>query len=306
MAGNAQDQSHQDQSQIDLTQMQLEDLMNIKVTSVSKKEQTLSRTAAAVFVITPEDIRRSGATSIPDLLRMAPGVDVQQIDANSWAISIRGFNSRYSNKLLVLVDGRTVYTPSFSGVFWEHLEMPLENIERIEVIRGPGATVWGANAVNGVISILTKSSKDTQGGLITAGGGSQSADGVAQYGGTAGSAGHSRRCEYSSVNNSAMADGAAANDRWTGAPGASAPIGTSQSAIQSRCRAISSRTNRTRRSEILSSRALNAHSSKESMPPQRPDHAVGTIPCGWTRRLCRLILTTTAARMRECPRCRRP
>ncbi|HMC60228.1 MAG TPA: TonB-dependent receptor plug domain-containing protein, partial [Candidatus Solibacter sp.] len=177
----------QAQSQADLSRLDVEDLMNVKVTSVSKREQSLSRTAAAVFVINQEDIRRSGAINIPDLLRMAPGVDVEQIDANAWAISIRGFNSRYSNKVLVLIDGRTVYTPSFSGVFWEHLDMPLENIERIEVIRGPGATVWGANAVNGVISIFTKSSKDTKGGLVTAGGGSQThALGLVQYGGTAG------------------------------------------------------------------------------------------------------------------------
>ena len=134
-------------SRTDLSRLDMEDLMNIKVTSVSKREQSLSRTASAIFVINQEDIRRSGATNIPDLLRMAPGVDVEQIDANAWAVSIRGFNSRYSNKVLVLIDGRTVYTPSFSGAFWEHLDMPLENIERIEVIRGPGATVWGANAV---------------------------------------------------------------------------------------------------------------------------------------------------------------
>src|SRR6185295_16579125 len=154
----------------DLSRMDLEDLMNIQVTSVAKREQKLSRTAAAVFVINQEDIRRSGATNIPDLLRMAPGVNVERIDANAWAISIRGFNARYSNKVLVLIDGRTVYTPSFSGVFWDHLNMPLEDIERIEVIRGPGATVWGANAVNGVISIITKSSKETKGGLLTAAG----------------------------------------------------------------------------------------------------------------------------------------
>jgi len=159
----------QDQSKVDLTQMQLEDLLNVKVTSVSKREEKLSRTAAAVFVIDQEDIRRSGAANLPDLLRMAPGVDVEQVDANAWAISIRGFNARYSNKVLVLIDGRTVYTPSVSGVFWEQLDLPLEDIERIEVIRGPGATVWGAKAVNGVISIITKSSKDTKGGLVTAG-----------------------------------------------------------------------------------------------------------------------------------------
>src|SRR5258708_21715738 len=153
----------------DLSKMDVEDLLNVEVTSVLKREQKLCRTAAAVFVINQEDIRRSGATSIPDLLRMVPGIDVEQIDANAWAIGIRGFNSRYSNKVLVLIDGRTVYTPSFSGVFWDHLDMPLEDIDRIEVIRGPGATVWGANAVNGVISIITKSSKDTQGGLMTVG-----------------------------------------------------------------------------------------------------------------------------------------
>ena len=207
----------QEPPQIDLSRMDVEDLMNIKVTSVSKREQSLARTAAAVFVINQEEIRRSGATNLPDLLRMAPGVDVEQIDANAWAISVRGFNSRYSNKVLVLIDGRTVYTPSFSGVFWEHLDMPLENIERIEVIRGPGATVWGANAVNGVISIFTKSAKDTKGGT-----------------------GHSRRRlpgararrgavwrlrregtepirvygKYFDIGNSAMPDGSAAADHW--------------------------------------------------------------------------------------------
>ena len=190
--------------------------MNVKVTSVSKREQSLSRTAAAVFVINQEDIRRSGATNIPDLLRMAPGVNVEQIDANAWAISIRGFNSRYSNKVLVLIDGRTVYTPSFSGVFWEHLDMPLENIERIEVIRGPGATVWGANAVNGVISIFTKSSRDSQGGLVTAGGGSQvHALGLVQYGGTLGKRGTYRVFgKYFDIGNAAMADGSPAADHW--------------------------------------------------------------------------------------------
>lgn len=208
--------SAQEPPPLDLSRMDVEDLMNIKVTSVSKREQSLARTAAAVFVINQEDIRRSGATNIPDLLRLAPGVDVEQIDANAWAISVRGFNSRYSNKVLVLIDGRTVYTPSFSGVFWEHLDMPLENIERIEVIRGPGATVWGANAVNGVISIFTKSAKDTKGGLVTAGGGSQvHALGVLQHGGVAGKEGAFRAyARYSDIGNSAMPDGSPANDHW--------------------------------------------------------------------------------------------
>jgi iron complex outermembrane receptor protein len=201
---------------IDLTQASLEDLMDITVTSVSKKEEKLSRAAAAIFVINSEDIRRSGATNIPDLLRMVPGVDVEQIDANAWAISIRGFNSRYSNKVLVLIDGRTVYSPAFSGIFWDQIEMPLEDIERIEVIRGPSPTIWGANAVNGVISIITKSSKDTKGGLMTAGGGSQTrATGELQYGGTAGQNGTYRVFgDYFNIGNSGSQTGGAANDHW--------------------------------------------------------------------------------------------
>src|ERR1700689_227527 len=138
------------QTSTDLTTKSLEDLMNVEVTSVSKSEQKLSRTASAIFVITAEDISRSGATNIPDLLRMVPGMDVSQINANTWAISARGFNGQFSNKLLVLIDGRAVYTPLLGGVNWDTLNVPLEDIDRIEVIRGPGAAVWGANAVNGV------------------------------------------------------------------------------------------------------------------------------------------------------------
>jgi iron complex outermembrane receptor protein len=205
----------------DLTQVSLEDLMNMQVTSVSKKGQNLKKTGAAVFVINQEDIRRSGVTNIPDLLRMAPGVDVARIDANTWAISIRGFNYRYSSRVLVLIDGRTVYTPTFSGVFWDEQDVPLEDIDRIEVIRGPGGTVWGANAVNGVINIITKSSKDTQGGLVTAGTGSeQSADGLFQYGGKAGQKGHYRVFgRYFNVENSARAGGGPAADGWHGSHG---------------------------------------------------------------------------------------
>jgi len=161
--------------------------MGIKVTSVSKKEQTLSRTPAAIFVISAEDIRRSGARNVPDLLRMVPGMDVAQIDANTWAISARGLNGRFSNKLLVLIDGRTVYIPTFGGVFWDVLNLPLEDIERIEVIRGPGGSVWGTNAVNGVINILTKKASQTHGGLVDAEGGNiDQGAGTAQYGGSLG------------------------------------------------------------------------------------------------------------------------
>jgi len=158
----------------DLTQKSLEDLMNIEVTSVSKKEQTTSQAAAAIFVISREDIRRSGALNIPDLLRMVPGLDVAQIDAGKWAISARGFNGQYSNLLLVLIDGRAVYNPIFAGVFWDSQNVALENIERIEVIRGPGAALWGSNAVNGVINIITKNANETQGGYLAASAGNAS------------------------------------------------------------------------------------------------------------------------------------
>jgi iron complex outermembrane recepter protein len=175
------------QKAVDLTNQSLEDLMNIKVVSVSKTDQSVARTAAAIFVITQEDIHRSGATSIPDLLRMVPGMDVAQIDANTWAISARGFNERFGNELFVMVDGRSIYTPSFGGVYWEALDIPLEDIERIEVIRGPGGSIWGTNAVNGVINIITKKASETKGALVTAGGGNiDQGSGLAQFGGAAG------------------------------------------------------------------------------------------------------------------------
>ena len=174
-----------DDNMLDLGDMSLEDLMNIEITSVSKKPEKVSEAAAAVFVISQEDIRRSGATSIPEALRMAPGIQVARITANKWAITARGFNDRFSNKLLVLMDGRTLYTPLFSGVFWEAQDTMMEDIDRIEVIRGPGATLWGSNAVNGVINIITKSARDTQGGLVTLGAGTEERGfGGVRYGGT--------------------------------------------------------------------------------------------------------------------------
>lgn len=157
----------------DLTALSLEQLMNIEVTSVSKRSQKIGDTAAAVYVITQEDIRRSGATNIPDLLRMVPGIEVARIDSSKWAISVRGFNGRFANKLQVLMDGRTLYDPTYSGVFWGVQDTLLEDIDRIEVIRGPGATLWGANAVNGVINVITKHSRETQNGLVTAGAGNE-------------------------------------------------------------------------------------------------------------------------------------
>src|SRR5687767_4059118 len=169
----------------DLTNLELTELMNMEVRSASRTPQKLSQVAAAVNVITQEDIRRSGATSIAEALRMAPGLDVARIDSSRWAISSRGFNDFFANKLLVLMDGRSVYTPLFSGVFWDVQDTMLEDIEQIEVIRGPGAAMWGANAVNGVINIITKHSAETQGTLITAGGGTEETGfGSMRYGGT--------------------------------------------------------------------------------------------------------------------------
>ena len=157
----------------DFPLLSMDELLAMDITSVSRKEEKLSEAAAAVFVVTQEDIRRSGATSIPEALRMVPGVHVARIDASTWAVTSRGFNGFFANKLLVLIDGRSVYTPTFSGVHWDVQDTLLEDIERIEVIRGPGATLWGANAVNGVINIITKKTQDTQGGLLIAGAGTE-------------------------------------------------------------------------------------------------------------------------------------
>jgi iron complex outermembrane recepter protein len=177
----------------DLTTLSIEELMDVEVTSVSKTHQHLSQAAAAIFVIHQEDIRRSGATSIPDLLRTVPGMNVARIDANKWAVSSRGFNSRFANKLLVLIDGRSVYTPLFSGVYWEAQDVMLEDVDRIEVIRGPGGSLWGANAVNGVINVITKSSRETQGSLLTTGYGSyEQGFGSFRYGDKAGKEGFYR------------------------------------------------------------------------------------------------------------------
>ena len=190
--------------------------MNMEVTSVSKKEQKLSQVAAAIFVITPEDIRHSGVTNIPDLLRMVPGMNVAQIDSNTWAISARGFNFQFASKLLVLIDGRAVYTPLFGGVNWDTQDVPLEDIERIEVIRGPGGAVWGANAVNGVINIITKKAEDTPGVLVTGGGGTQAQEfGTMQYGGKiTGSTNYRIFTSYQNNNHFPDLNGQNAEDGW--------------------------------------------------------------------------------------------
>jgi len=204
----------------DFFTLSLDQLANTKVTSFTNKEQKLSRVAGAVYVITQEQIVRSGLTSVPELLRLAPGVDVAQVNGNQWSVSIRGPVGAYANKLLVLIDGRSIYSPVFSGVYWE-LGMPiLEDIERIEVIRGPGATIWGANAVLGVINIITKSSKDTHGTTITSGGGTtQRAFGTASMGGAAGATNY--RGYFGAADNAPLsqASGAKADDGWNSVQG---------------------------------------------------------------------------------------
>src|SRR6201982_3952614 len=150
-----------------LKTLSIEQLMNVEVTSVSKRPERLSRVASAIQVITRQDIRRSGASSLPEALRLATNLQVAQVDSRQWAISARGLNSTTANKLLVLIDGRTAHTPLFSRVFWDVHDGPLDDIERIEVISGPGATLWGANAVNGVINVITKNAKDTPGLLVS-------------------------------------------------------------------------------------------------------------------------------------------
>jgi iron complex outermembrane recepter protein len=196
--------------------MSIEALMNLQVTSVSRKSEPLSQAAAAITVITQEDIRRSGASSIPELLRMVPGLDVAQIDSSSWAISARGFNTQYALFMLVLVDGRIVYDPTFNGVRWDAQDTVLEDIERIEVICGPGAALWGQNAVNGVISITTKKASQTQGGLVTvAAGNLQTPETAVRYGGKAGSKGHYRIFgKYFDRQEQDLASGAGASDGW--------------------------------------------------------------------------------------------
>jgi len=205
-------------STTDLASLSLEQLLDIEVTSVSKKAQKLSGAAAAIYVITQEEIRRSGMTTIPELLRMVPGMDVAEVTSNVWAVGSRGFNGVFTNKLLVLIDGRSIYAQTFGGVNWDVQNLPLEDIDRIEVIRGSGGTLWGANAVNGVINIITKSAEDTQGGLLKVSAGNIQQPNVSfRYGGKLGDATYLRL--YGQGFRSGRfpdATGALVNDRWGG------------------------------------------------------------------------------------------
>lgn len=199
----------------DPTALSLEELINIEITSVAKKSQRLSGAAAAITVITAEDIRRSGATSLPDALRLAPGVHVAQIDASRSVVGMRGFGGRWSSKLLVLLDGRTLYSPLFAGVYWEAQDVLLADVERIEVIRGPGGTLWGANAVNGVINIITRGSAQTQGSLVEGRAGTLERGVAVRHGGRLGEIGHYRAyAKFDRHDDLEMAGNLAAHDAW--------------------------------------------------------------------------------------------
>lgn len=195
--------------------------MDIEVTSVSRRPERLGDTASAIEVVSYDDIRRSGATSVPEVLRLASNLEVVQINAAQWAISARGFNAPLSNKMLVLIDGRTVYTPLFSGTFWEHQDVLLEDIERVEVISGPGSMVWGANAVNGVINIITKSAAETPGLYVEAGGGTTLREfGAVRYGGAISADTHWRVYgKYADQDSTVTASGRDPGNDWDRAQG---------------------------------------------------------------------------------------
>ena len=204
-----------------LTELSLEQLGDIEVTSLSKRPEEVRRTPVAIHVITHEDIRRSGATSIPEVLRLAPGIEVARIDSDHWSIGVRGFGDQFSKALLVLIDGRSIYTPLFAGTYWPAHDVLLDDVERIEVIRGPGGTIWGADAVSGVINIITKNSADTHGVTAAAGAGSiDRGAGALRFGGGNGSS-FDYRVYGKGVNRGAEhhADGSTFDEWWTSQAG---------------------------------------------------------------------------------------
>lgn len=209
----AQEPPASGESPSDLASLDLAALMQLEITSVSRRSERLSDAASSVYVITADEIRRSGATNLPEVLRLAPNLDVVHINAMGYAVSARGFINGAANKLLVLIDGRSVYTPLFSGVVWDEQDVLLEDVERIEVISGPGGTLWGVNAVNGVINIITRAAKDTQDTLLTLGGGNRGTLAALRYGGRAGSSGHFRaHAKYFDVRRSETANGTEKDD----------------------------------------------------------------------------------------------
>jgi iron complex outermembrane recepter protein len=208
------------QSVEELRNLSLEQLAEIQVSSVSKSAEPLSDAPAAIYVISHDDVIRSGATTIPEMLRLAPNLNVAQLNPTTYAITARGFNvgdnASLSNKLLVLIDGRSVYTPMFGGVYWDMIQVLPQDIERIEVISGPGATLWGANAVNGVVNIITRNSSDTQGGVLTLGAGNLQRDASVQYGGRlAPDLTYRVHAEYGDYSSYPMSNGQSAHDDWS-------------------------------------------------------------------------------------------
>jgi iron complex outermembrane receptor protein len=198
-----------------LADMSLEELADIEITSVSRHPESLSDAAASIYVITNEDIRRSGASTLPEALRLAPNLQVARVNGGQYAITARGFNNAIGNKLLVLIDGRSVYASYFSGVQWDQQDVMLEDVDRIEVISGPGGTLWGTNAVNGVINVVTRSSAQTQDGLVVIGGGNREANAAFRYGGVLASGGHFRvYAKSSTTQNTTTAAGATVLDGW--------------------------------------------------------------------------------------------
>jgi iron complex outermembrane receptor protein len=198
-----------------LADLSLEELAEVRVTSVSRQSERAVDAPASIYVITQNDIRRSGATSLPEALRLAPNLQIARVDSVQYAISARGFNNAIGNKLLVMIDGRTVYTPLFSGVFWDQQDTLLADVDRIEVISGPGATLWGANAVNGVINIITRSAAETEGLYVAAGAGNLERSAAFRYGGPLGANGHFRAyAKTADLANTDRANGAALFDEW--------------------------------------------------------------------------------------------
>ena len=199
----------------DLGQATIEQLLGLEVTSAGRRQQRAEDVAAAVYVISREDIRRSGLTLLPEILRLAPGVQVAQVNANKWAVSVRGFNALYSNKLLILVDGRSLFNRAFAGVLWDGLDMDVEEIERIEIVRGPGGAMWGANAINGVINIITRSAHASKGGSVSVSQGTfEQTRGTLRYGGSLGRSSYRLFGQWSNYGEGQDTSGNPAGDQW--------------------------------------------------------------------------------------------
>ena len=199
-----------------LADLTLEELSDIVVLSVSRQAEPLAQAPSSIYVITNEQIHRAAATNLGEALRLAPNLQVARINSVGYAITARGFNNLLANKLLVLIDGRTIYTPLFSGVFWDQQDLVLEDIDRIEVISGPGATLWGANAVNGVINVITRAASETQGGFVSAGAGNFESQATVRYGGRLGELGHYRAyAKAASFDATARSNGMSALDAWS-------------------------------------------------------------------------------------------